>query len=192
MTGFVRQTSELALSNGAKHLDKRCKDAKDRKDFITYVKCYVDKSKMEPLHVCADKNLAMLELFLDMKMEEEMGVGCCIFQLFQRCIHNTNLQQCGEEVTEYWDEVIIEMVCHRKKSFSVESSLCSDQTQDSMAFSCAGFETVDKCQKAMEPKLWSELLAIDTESDPKVIAAKQKHKSAIALMIDFLKKLANK
>ena len=33
---------------------------------------------------------------------------------------------------------------------------------------------------------------IDTEQDPKVIADKRKHQSAIALMIDFLKKLANK
>ena len=61
-----------------------------------------------------------------------------------------------------------------------------------MAFSCAGFETVDKCEKSLDAKIWSQLMDIDTEQDPKVIADKRKHQSAIALMIDFLKKLANK
>ena len=125
LNGFVKQTTDLALSNGAKHLDRRCDNPKDRQDFLAHVKCLSSKEKMEPFHVCADKNLVMMEQVMGMGDEDSVGAGCCIFHLFQDCIRQRNKEICGEETTDYWDEVINEIVRQIHLSIQLNQNIYS-------------------------------------------------------------------
>ena len=42
------------MTNAGKHLDKRCNDPKDRKEFLSHVKCLLPKEKMEPFQKNCD------------------------------------------------------------------------------------------------------------------------------------------
>ena len=110
LSGVVKQTTELVMKNNAKHLERRCDNPKDRQDFLNHIQCLSSKEKAEPFHICADKNLAMMEMVLNMDGEEAANAGCCIFHVFQDCIRQRNKEICGEETTDYWDEVINEIV----------------------------------------------------------------------------------
>ncbi|CAG2181254.1 unnamed protein product [Oppiella nova] len=110
LKGFVQTTIKMAVGNADKHLMKRCDNSEDRKEFLKHVKCLTDKSKMEPMHICAEKNSVMMEKLVDVALEDRIPSGCCIFHSFQECIRKNMKEQCGDEAKDYWDEVINEIV----------------------------------------------------------------------------------
>jgi len=108
--GWIQQVFKVGLTNAAKHFDKRCNGAKDRSEFLSHVKCLLPKEKMEPFHICADKDLVMMEKLKDVKLDDRIPASCCIFHYFQDCIRQNNKAICGEETTDYWDQIINEYV----------------------------------------------------------------------------------
>jgi len=98
------------MISAERHLDKRCNDPQDRKEFLTHAKCLLPREKMEPFHVCIDKNLVMMEKLKDVAVEDRIPTSCCIFHFAQECIRKNNKAICGQETSDYWDQIINEVV----------------------------------------------------------------------------------
>ncbi|CAG2112568.1 unnamed protein product, partial [Medioppia subpectinata] len=139
LKGFVQAAIKMAVGNADKHLMKRCDNPDDRKEFLKHVSCLKDKQKMEPMHICAEKNAVMMETLMNVDLADRIPAGCCIFHSFQDCIRQNMKTQCGDDAKDYWDEVINEIA------------------EDSVSYTCSNFESVAKCDKELNPTVWSDL-----------------------------------
>lgn len=107
---MIQAIYKKGMTNAGNHLDKRCNDPKDRSEFMSHMKCLLPREKMEPFHICVDKNLVMTEKLRGLPKEHMIASSCCIFSYFKECIRKNNKQICADETTDYWDEVFDEIV----------------------------------------------------------------------------------
>lgn len=88
----------------------RCEKSDERQEFMDHVKCLLPREKMEPLNICSDKHLVMMETVKDMPAEDRMPATCCIFFKFKECILAKTKGICGDVTSDYWDDVLAEIV----------------------------------------------------------------------------------
>ncbi len=100
----------MILTNADIHLDKRCNNSDQRREFIENVKCFNPREKMQPLNECNDKLTVMMELIKDMDRDDRIPALCCSFRKLQQCIVINSKMICGESSSQYWDETIREVV----------------------------------------------------------------------------------
>jgi hypothetical protein len=113
-TGLSQKSLGKMLADFGNHLDNRCSKPDNRHEFIEHVKCFNPREKMQPLNECDDKHIAMMLLIKDLGKDDRRSALCCSFHKFHECIVTKSKNICGEGSSQYWDDIIQEVVSFLK------------------------------------------------------------------------------
>jgi hypothetical protein len=109
-TGLHKKVLGMMFTSLDNHLDNRCNKPDNRNEFIEHLKCFNPREKMQPLNECDDKHIAMVQLIKDLGKDDRSPALCCSFHKFHECIVTKSKKICGEGSSQYWDDIIQEVV----------------------------------------------------------------------------------
>ena len=92
-------------------LNDRCSNDDKLQEFVDHLRCLKeDENKIEMVRQCADRHIRHLEQLIDVEPVQRTGPLCCVFKYFHTCVKDVIQDQCGDDVAQYFENLLNEYV----------------------------------------------------------------------------------
>ena len=108
--GALKSITIKVMNDLENHLHTRCDNPAERAEFLKHVGCFSDSSKADPIRLCADKHMVMMEKVSNFPKPLRLGGACCSSHALRECAINHITNLCSGETGDYFNDMISDIV----------------------------------------------------------------------------------